>query len=145
MDILTLADANEIVRGALIRARAAGYRPMAVVVTDEAGHVKAAQREDGATMFRFDIALGKAWGVAAMGVSSRVLLERATANPNFFGALSTTSHGKFIPQTGAVPISNADGAVIGAVGASGGTGDEDEEICLAGLAAAGLPRPKTKT
>jgi uncharacterized protein GlcG (DUF336 family) len=73
-----------------------------------------------------------------MGVASRVLHQRAQDNPAFFNALSATNHGKFIPQTGAVVIKNAAGAVIGAVGASGGTGAEDEAICAAGVAAAGL-------
>ena len=89
-------------------------------------------------MFRIDIATGKAWASVAMGVASRVLLQRAKDNPAFMGALASTGKGKFIPQTGAVPIRDAGGNLIGAVGASGGTGDEDEEICIAGVNAAGL-------
>ncbi|MEO7642147.1 MAG: heme-binding protein, partial [Ramlibacter sp.] len=73
-----------------------------------------------------------------MGASSRVLGERAQGNPNFFVSLAATAHGKFLPQTGAVLIKDASGKLLGAVGASGGTGDEDELICLAGVAAAGL-------
>jgi uncharacterized protein GlcG (DUF336 family) len=63
--------------------------------------------------------------------------ERAKDNPNFYGALAATAQGKFLPQTGAVLIKNS-GDIIGAVGASGGTGDEDELICMAGVEAAGL-------
>jgi uncharacterized protein GlcG (DUF336 family) len=111
---------------------------MAVVVLDDSGHLKAAQRQDGASMFRVDIATGKAWAAVAMGASSRVLTKRATDMPAFFGALAATGQGKFIPQTGAVLIKDSSGAVIGAVGASGGTGDEDEEICIAGVTSAGL-------
>jgi uncharacterized protein GlcG (DUF336 family) len=73
-----------------------------------------------------------------MGASSRVLMQRAKDNPNFFVSLSATSAGKFLPQTGAVVIKDASGQIIGAVGASGGTGDEDEAICIAGVEAAGL-------
>jgi uncharacterized protein GlcG (DUF336 family) len=73
-----------------------------------------------------------------MGVSSRTLAERAKDNPNFFVSLAATAEGKFLPQTGAVVIKSASGEVIGAVGASGGTGDEDELICIAGVEAAGL-------
>ena len=72
-----------------------------------------------------------------MGVSSRALAERARDNPNFFVSLSATAQGRFLPQTGAVVIKDGD-TVIGAVGASGGTGDEDELICIAGVEAAGL-------
>jgi uncharacterized protein GlcG (DUF336 family) len=67
-----------------------------------------------------------------------VLTQRAKDLPAFFGALASTGQGKFIPQTGAVLIKDADGKVIGAAGASGGTGDEDEEICLEGVKAVGL-------
>jgi len=73
-----------------------------------------------------------------MGASSRTLMQRAKDNPNFFVSLAATSGGKFLPQTGAVLIKDAAGNVLGAVGASGGTGDEDELICIAGVESAGL-------
>jgi uncharacterized protein GlcG (DUF336 family) len=135
---MTLALANRILGGALEQARAIGMPPVAVVVLDEAGHPVALQREDGASMLRADIALGKAWAAAGMGVSSHVLHQRAQDNPVFFNALAATSQGKFIPQAGAVAIKRSDGVVIGAVGASGGTGADDETICSAGVSAAGL-------
>jgi uncharacterized protein GlcG (DUF336 family) len=135
---LTLAQANRIIAAALQRSTDSGYQPMAVVVLDASGHTKSAQRQDGASMFRIDIATGKAWASIAMGAASRVLTQRAKDLPAFFGALASTGHGKFIPQTGAVLIKDADGKVIGAAGASGGTGDEDEAICIAGIEAAGL-------
>jgi uncharacterized protein GlcG (DUF336 family) len=137
MSRLTLAQANKIIESALAVARQGGYRAMAVVVLDEAGHVRAVQREDGASMFRIDIATGKAWAAIGMGASSRTLLERARDNPIFYGALPAAAQGKFLAQTGAVLIKNAD-EILGAVGASGGTGDEDEAICMAGVQAAGL-------
>jgi uncharacterized protein GlcG (DUF336 family) len=134
----TLAEASKIVDGALQCSKSKGYRPMAVVVVDLHGNICSAQREDGASMFRVDIAHGKAWAAVSMGCSSRVLAQRAKDNPTFFGALAATSHGKFVPHTGAVLIKRPDGDIIGAVGASGGTGDEDEVICMAGVLAAGL-------
>ena len=135
---LTLAQANQIISAALATSREAGYKPMGIAVLDEGGALKAFAREDGASMFRFEIARGKAWGAVGMGLSSRALAERAKGNPNFFVALAATAEGKFLPQTGAVVIKDASGKVIGAVGASGGTGDEDEAICIAGVTAAGL-------
>ena len=137
MDV-TLAQANQIIAAALQRATDGGLQPMAVVVLDAAGHVRSAQRQDGASMFRIDIATGKAWASIAMGAASRVLTQRAKDLPAFFGALATTGNGKFIPQTGAVLIKDAQGRIVGAAGASGGTGDEDEAICVAGIQAAGL-------
>ncbi|MBP7565168.1 MAG: heme-binding protein [Burkholderiaceae bacterium] len=138
MTTLTLAQAQQIIGTALARSKEAGYKPMAIAVVDGSGDLKAFAREDGASMFRFDVALGKAWGAVGMGVSSRVLGQRAKDNPNFFLSLAATAQGKFLPQTGAVVIKDAAGNVIGAAGASGGTGDEDEAICIAGVEAAGL-------
>ena len=137
MDI-SLDQANRIIALALQRSTEAGYKPMAVVVLDASGHTRSAQRQDGASMFRIDIATGKAWASIAMGAASRVLTQRAKDLPAFFGALAATGNGKFIPQTGAVLIKDESGKVLGAVGASGGTGDEDEEIGMAGVEAVGL-------
>jgi uncharacterized protein GlcG (DUF336 family) len=138
MTTLTLAQANHIITAALAKSREAGYKPMGVAVLDDGGNLKAFAREDGASMFRFEVAQGKAWGAIGMGASSRVLAQRAKDNPNFFVALAASAQGKFLPQPGAVLIKDANGNVLGAVGASGGTGDEDEAICMAGVEAAGL-------
>ena len=138
MTSLTLAQANQIIAAALAKSKASGFKPMGIAVLDDAGNLKAFAREDGASMFRFDVAQGKAWGAVGMGASSRVLAQRAKDNPNFFVALAATAAGKFLPQTGAVLIKDGAGNLLGAVGASGGTGDEDELICIAGVEAAGL-------
>jgi uncharacterized protein GlcG (DUF336 family) len=138
MPSLTLAQANQIIAAALAKSREAGYQPMGIAVLDEAGNLKAFASEDGASMFRFDVARAKAWGAVGMGVSSRTLAQRAKDNPNFFVSLAATAGGKFLPQPGAVVIKDAQGNLLGAVGASGGTGDEDEAICMAGVAAAGF-------
>ncbi|GAB3778472.1 heme-binding protein [Ramlibacter monticola] len=138
MTHLSLQTANQIITAALAKARECGYKPMGVAVLDASGHLKAFASEDGASMFRFDIARAKAWGAVGMGVASGVLAQRAKDNPNFFVALAATAEGRFLPQPGAVVIKDAQGQVLGAVGASGGTGEEDEAICAAGVAAAGL-------
>ena len=138
MSEITLAQANTIISAALAHSKTAGYKPMGIAVLDASGNLKAFASEDGASMFRFDIARAKAWGAVGMGASSRVLMQRAKDNPNFFVSLSATSAGKFLPQTGAVIIKDAQGAMVGAVGASGGTGDEVEAICIAGVLAAQL-------
>ena len=67
-----------------------------------------------------------------------MLFRSAKGNPNFFVALAATGQGKFLPQTGAVLIKDAQGNVLGAAGASGGTGEEDEAACMFGIEAAGL-------
>jgi len=135
---LTLQQANKIIEGALAKAREMKIKPLGVVVLDESGHLKAAQREDAASMFRIDIATGKAWAAVGMGASSRALAARAKDNPNFFVTLAATAGGRFLPQTGAVLIRDAAGELLGAAGASGGTGEEDEAACKYGIEHAGL-------
>ncbi|HWU39148.1 MAG TPA: heme-binding protein [Candidatus Acidoferrum sp.] len=136
--MLTLAQANTIIENALAKGREMKVPPLAVVVLDDSGNVKAAQREDGASMFRFDVALGKAWGAVAMGCSSRALAKRAQTNPNFMITLAATAQGKFLPQQGGVLIRNGKGEILGAVGISGATGDEDEACGAFGVEKASL-------
>jgi len=138
MSKLTLKQANTIVEKAFAKAREMKIKPLGVMVLDESGNIVSAQREDGASMFRLDVAKGKAWAAVAMGASSRALGKRAKDNPNFFVALAATAGGKFLPQTGAALIKDNDGTIIGSAGASGGTGDEDEACCVTGIEAAGL-------
>lgn len=138
MPKLTLAQANKIIEAALANARSLEIKPLAVAVLDDGGHVKALQREDDASMFRVDVAIGKAWASVGMGAPSRTLLQRAKDNPQFYGALAATAQGKFLPQTGAVLIKDAAGNILGAAGASGGPGEENEAACIAGITAAGL-------
>lgn len=138
MQTLTLAQALTLLNGAFASAREHQFRPMGVVIVDAAGQVVASAREPGASALRLDIALGKAAASIGMGANSRVLAGRAKDMPVFFSAIASTAQQKFIPQTGAVLLKDAAGAIIGAVGASGGTGDEDEQICIAGATVAGL-------
>ena len=138
MTRLSLQQANRIIEGALAKAREMRIKPLGVVVLDESGHLKAAQREDAASMFRIDIARGKAWAAVGMGASSRALAARAKDNPNFYVTLAATAEGKFLPQTGAVLIRSASGELLGAAGASGGTGEEDEAACKYGVEQAGF-------
>ena len=138
MNSLSLNQAQAIIAEALAAARHKGYKPMGVVVVDAAAQAIAFAREDGASALRLDIAHGKAGAAIGMGVSSRALAVRAKDMPAFFGTIATNAQQPFIPQTGAVLITNAQGDIVGAVGASGGTGDEDEEIVISGIGAAGL-------
>ena len=137
---LTLDKANVIADRTLAKARDAKYRPMCVAVLDEGGHLKVLKREDAASILRPDIAIGKAWGAVGMGESSRSLSERLKERPAFLGALSVMSQGKVVPVAGGVLVmDSADGSeIIGAVGVSGGTAEEDEACAIAGIEAAGF-------
>ena len=134
---LTLAKASIIVDRALARADEMKIQPLCVAVLDEGGHLLALKRADGASILRPGIAVGKAWGAIGMGESSRRLAERLKERPAFLGALSDMSGGKVVPVAGGVLI--MDGAtIIGAVGASGATSEEDEACAIAGIQAAGV-------
>ena len=137
---LTLDKANVIADQTLAKAREAKYRPMCVAVLDEGGCLKVLKREDAASILRPDIAIGKAWGAVGMGESSRSLSERLKERPAFLGALAVMSQGKVVPVAGGVLIMDgADGnEIIGAVGVSGGTAEEDEACAIAGIKAAGF-------
>lgn len=134
---LTLCAAQAIVSATLAEARARSAKPLAVIVLDAGAHPIAFAREDGATMFRHDIARAKAVGALGMGDDTRVLAERANGNPAFFQSVSVAVGGNIAFSPGGVLIRH-DGAVIGAVGVSGDTGDCDEECAFAGIRAAGF-------
>ena len=135
---LTLDQANAIADKAIEKRRSSGGRPIAVAVLDAGGHLKVLKREDDASFFRPEIAFGKAWGAVAMGEPSRTLREKAQQNPNFMTALAVASGGKVVPNPGGVLIRDAKGAIMGAVGISGDTGDADEAFAVFGIEAVGL-------
>jgi uncharacterized protein GlcG (DUF336 family) len=135
---LTLAKAQAVVAAALEEARKRSLKPMAVVVLDARGVLKAFAAEDGTSLKRAEIAIGKAHGALAMGMGSRALAKAATERPHFVAAVTHAVGGSLIPVPGGVLVLGEDGGVIGAVGASGDTSDNDEAAVMAGLGAAGL-------
>ena len=135
---VTLAQASTIVDAALKTARDKKQMSQTVVVLDPGGHVVCAKREDGSGIVRYEIAFGKAYGALGMGWGSRTMMERAAQNPNFLSSIVGASDGRLVPNPGGVLIRDAANAIIGAVGISGDTGDNDEIIAIAGIEAAGL-------
>ncbi|MBF2952418.1 heme-binding protein, partial [Pseudomonas aeruginosa] len=94
--------------------------------------------EDGASMLRPQIAIGKAWGAVALGKSSRLLAADAQQRPSFISAVNTLAHGNLVPAPGGVLIRNDKAEVVGAVGISGDTSDIDEQCAIQGVLAVGL-------
>lgn len=135
---VTLAQASAIVDTALKAARDQKQMPQTIVVLDAGGHLVCAKREDGSGIIRYQIAVGKAYGALGMGWGSRTSMERAAQNPNFFAAVEAASGGRLVPNPGGVLIRDAANVIVGAVGISGDTGDNDEIIAVAGIEAAGL-------
>lgn len=135
---LKLDQAQAIVAAALKYARAKALKPMGFVVLDERGALRAAAVEDGTSLARWRVAYGKAQGAIGLGVSSRKLNDMAVERPHFVASLASVFSEGLIPVPGGVLIRDADGAVIGAAGASGDASDNDEAALIAAIAEAGL-------
>jgi uncharacterized protein GlcG (DUF336 family) len=138
MTSLTLAQASTILDVALKTGREAKFQPLTVAVLDAGGHLVAFKREDKSGILRYDIAYGKAWGALGMGFGGRTLAGRAPRSQLFFTTLAAASEGRFVPVIGGILIRDAAGDVIGAVGISGDTSENDEKCGIAGIEAAGL-------
>jgi uncharacterized protein GlcG (DUF336 family) len=136
--MLTLDIALKIANKALETAEEKKLRPLAVVVLDARGSLKAASVQDGTSLMRSDVAHGKAYGALALGMGSRAIFKRANEQPYFVDALNTMARGALVPVPGGVLIEDETGAVIGAVGISGDTSDNDEACAVAGIEFAGL-------
>ncbi|MGU3538403.1 GlcG/HbpS family heme-binding protein [Methylobacterium sp. A54F] len=135
---LTLDAARTIVTTALETARARGLKPLAVVVYDARGSLKCVQVEDGTALRRAEVALGKANGALALGLGSRAIAKRAEEQPHFVAAVShLVGPAALVPVPGGVLIRDG-GRVVGAVGISGDTSDNDEICAVAGIEAAGF-------
>ncbi|WP_296264147.1 GlcG/HbpS family heme-binding protein [Pseudomonas sp. MLB6B] len=138
MNPLTLKSAVGLVTAALAVGRTIEAAPLTVAVLDAGGHLLTLQREDGASLMRPDIAIGKAWGAIALGKGSRLLALDAQQRPAFFAALNGLGERPVVPVPGGVLIRDADGKVLGAVGISGDTSDIDEQCAISAIEAVGL-------
>ncbi len=138
MTDLTLQAAQTIAQAALKAAREKSFKPLSVVVYDARGALKALLSEDGTSLKRAEIAMGKAYGALALGVGSRALHKMATDRPYFVAAASHVVGGQLVPVPGGVLIKDGQGLILGAVGVSGDTSDNDEIAAAAGIEAAGL-------
>jgi len=137
--MLDLKTANAIVNHIIAAAEArTDLKPMTAVVLDAGGAVICAQRQDGASPIRVDLAKGKANGAVMMGISSRKLGERAEQQAYFIQAVNALCNGSLVPVAGGVLIHNDQGQLLGAVGVTGDTSDNDEALALDAVAAVGL-------
>ncbi|MCT8159717.1 GlcG/HbpS family heme-binding protein [Pseudoruegeria sp. SHC-113] len=135
---ITLRKARAIIRGILAKGREMELKPLSVVVLDTGGHVKAFEREDGAAPGRFAIAQGKAYGSVMLGMAGKAQMARAEQQAYFMAAVNGAYGGQVIPVPGGVLVKDKRGNVMGAVGVTGDTSDNDAEAALAGITGAGL-------
>lgn len=134
---IRLADANRIIASAFEKGLESGLKPLCVAVLDPGGHVIALQRQDEASTLRPQIAIAKASGALGLGVSSRKIADMAAERPTFVASLANLAPQGIVPAAGGVIVMR-DGEIVGAVGVTGDTSDNDEACALAGIAAAGL-------
>ncbi|MAG97686.1 MAG: GlcG protein [Rhodospirillaceae bacterium] len=135
----SLEQASTIIEASFAKGLELNAKPLTVAILDQGGQLKALKRQDGSSLLRPEIAMGKAWGALGMGQNSRQLGEVAAERPSFIAAAVAASGGRLVPVPGGVLIREvAEGEICGAVGISGDTSDLDEECAIAGIEAAGL-------
>jgi uncharacterized protein GlcG (DUF336 family) len=135
---LALDTARKILDAALAKGVEKKLKPLVVAILDARGCVKASAAQDGTSLLRGEIAHGKAYGALALGMGSRALFQRAQEQAYFVSAVNTLAQGRMVPVPGGVLIQDASDALLGAVGVSGDTSDNDEICAVAGIEAAGL-------
>ncbi len=135
---MDLSIATKILDAALGYATEQGFKPMAVGVIDARGALKCFAAQDGTSLKRGEIALAKADGAVALGMGSRALMKRAEQQAYFIAAATAAIGGSLVPVPGGVLIKDSAGTLLGAVGVSGDTSDNDEAAAIAGIKAAGL-------
>lgn len=138
MTDLTLDLARKILEAALAKAAEMKLKPLVVTVLDTRGCVKMLVNQDGTSLKRGEIAHGKAYGSLALGIGSRAIFNRAQEQAYFVSAVNALAQGALVPVPGGVLIKDANGKLLGAVGISGDTSDNDEICAIAGITAAGL-------
>jgi len=138
MTALTLENAQAIIAAGFAKGAELGLNPLSIAVLDAGGHLLAFARQDGSSTLRPQIACAKAGGALGLGVSSRKIGEMALERPHFIAALHGMSPQGVLPAAGGVLVKNGDGQLVGAVGVTGDTSDNDELCALAGIAAAGF-------
>lgn len=135
--ILDLETARRLIRMITKAGAEAGMKPLSVCVVDAGGHTIAFERADGASPMRYRIAHGKAHGAVMMGLGSRALAERAVREPHFIQSINALAGGALVPVPGGVLI-RSEGAIIGAVGVTGDSSDNDEACAVRAIRAIGF-------
>lgn len=138
MASISLRRARTIIRKALEKGREADLKPLSVIVLDAGGNIQAFEREDGAAPGRFQIAHGKAYGAVMLGMAGTAQMQRAEAQAYFIAAANGAYGGQLIPVPGGVLVRDGKGRVLGAVGVTGDTSDNDAIAAQAGIEAVGL-------
>jgi uncharacterized protein GlcG (DUF336 family) len=131
-DSVTLSSAQAVVEGARAKAEEIGV-PMNIAVVDEGNNLTAFARMDGAWLGSIDIAQNKAYTARSFDMPTKDLAPLAQPNQPLYG-IEASNAGQLIVFAGGIPLMNGD-EVVGAVGVSGGSVEEDHDVAEAGVAA----------
>ena len=134
---MTLDLAFQLIAFVREKARVLDLKPLTIAVLDSGGHLKALAREDGTSTLRAEIAQGKARGAISMGLGSRALYKRAQEQPYFIQSMNALSNGSLVPVPGGVLV-RKENEIIGAIGITGDSSDNDEECAIFAIERAGL-------
>ena len=137
MRAITLDEAMTIINGCFAAAKSRKLRPLTAVVLDAGGRLKAALKQDGCAMLRFEVAYGKAYAALSMGRPSRLVLQKQREKPVFTDNLMALADGPMFLEAGGQLIRDTTGEVIGAIGVTGDAGEMDDVCAIAGIHAAG--------
>ena len=135
---ISLNDARTIIIATAKKGQEMGMKPLSTIVLDAGGHVIAFERQDGAAPGRFAIAQGKAYGTVMLGMPGSAQMERAEQQAYFMAAVNGVYGGKVIPVPGGVLVRDLNNEVVGSVGVTGDTSDNDLIAALTGINAAGF-------
>ncbi|MGI9350114.1 MAG: GlcG/HbpS family heme-binding protein [Rhizobiaceae bacterium] len=138
MSKLSLSRANRLISNAFAHSATQGFKPLAVVVLDAGGNLKAFQSQDGTSNNRFEMAKGKAKGALAVGKGTRWLNAQAETRPHFLAGMASIIEGGILPVPGGVIARDKQGNIVAALGISGDTSDADEACAVAGIEAVNL-------
>jgi uncharacterized protein GlcG (DUF336 family) len=138
MRALSLAQALKIIEGTFTAAKKRDCHALAAIVLDAGGRVKAFQKQDGASLMRFEIAYGKAFAALSLGRSSRMVLQKAKEKPLFVQSLENIADGPLFLEAGGQLIRDTQGEVMGAIGVTGDVNEMDDICAIAGIRSTGL-------
>ena len=138
MRALSLAEALKIIEATFDAARKHNCHALAAIVLDAGGRIKAFQKQDGASLMRFEIAYGKAFAALSLGRSSRMVLQKAKEKPLFVQSLERIADGLLFLEAGGQLIRDGQGEIMGAIGVTGDVNEMDDICAIAGIRSAGL-------
>ncbi len=129
---MKLVDARRMIEAAEKKAEEIG-QPMNIAIADEGGNLVAHVRMDGAWLGSIDISIKKAYTSRAFDITTKDLATHSQSGGQFFG-IHASNDGKIMIFAGGIPIKH-EGKIVGAIGVSGGAGDQDHAVAEAGAAA----------